>query len=269
MSHMRAGQESTHMARKKGESVQIVGGSVRTVPIYSAFALIYDEVMSHVPFENWARYLASQAGRRQHLLDLACGTGKVLQTLLQYTAADTIGIDSSEPMLAIARRRLKGQAEIRPGNLTRIPVEDASADWAICTHDSINYLMTEGQLTRHFKEVFRVLEPGGIYSFDAVTEQNMITEFDGQVREEMIDGILLRWSNRYERDRRVLVSHLVFQDGSSIQVEMHEQQYYDSETILSLASRAGFETGPVHGDYEDRPLRARDAFMNFNCTKPL
>ncbi len=268
MSHLRAGQESAQMARKKGAGTQIVGGSTAIVPIYSAFADIYDAVMDHVPVDRWARYLAGVAGKRRHLIDVACGTGAVLEAVLRCTDARATGVDSSEPMLAVARKRLGKRAAILSGSLTRVPADDMAADWVICTHDSINYLTSPVAVLAHLREVFRILEPGGIYSFDAVTERNMVREFDGQVREEMIEGVLLRWSNRYERDRQVLVSQLVFQDGKSVRMEVHEQKYYSKQDLLALTTRAGFEA-EVEGDYESRSPRATDAFLNFNCRKPL
>jgi len=239
----------------------------QSVAPYSAFAPIYDQVMTHVPVKRWVDYLISSAGERSSLVDLACGTGEVIREILRRKTIPVTGVDFSHAMLALARLKLKKRAEIKSGSLTSIPLQDGKADWAICTHDSVNYLVDPSIFCQHLVEVNRILCPGGMYSFDAVTEENMVEEFDGRIREEMFCEIFLHWSNHYDSDLKLLRSHLTFQDGVRTSVEYHEQRFYTLDEIVDMAAGAGFEVGPVDGDYYRRRYRRGDSFMNFNCRK--
>lgn len=256
---------SCEMARKKVKSFQIKAGKPGTAPIYSSFAGIYDVSMAHVPMRSWAAYLMAEAGRRHSVLDLGCGTGLLLHEILRVQRIAAAGVDASEAMLGAARRRLGSRAELSLADLRSTGLPSGGFDWALCTHDSINYLRSEEHLREHFKEVLRLLEPGGLYSFDATTETNLTREFDGQVREEMIGDVYLHWSNHYNKDRQVLISTLRFQDGQGIQTEVHEQRFYSLDRLRTLVMEAGFEEPLVEGDYQKRPPKKGDAFMNFHC----
>ncbi len=257
------------MARKKVKSSQIKARKASDItPIYSAFARIYDQSMTHVPMQSWARYLMDEAGRRTAIVDLGCGTGMLLDEILKKRKIQATGVDASPAMLDAARRRLGSRAELLAGDLRHTGLPDSSADWAVCTHDSINYLENERAMRDHLKEVLRILRPGGLYSFDATTESNLTREFDGQVREEMIGDVYLHWSNYYDRTRQLLISTLRFQDGQAVRTEVHEQRFYSQELLRRLVSAAGFEEPLVEGDYQKRPPKKGDAFMNFHCRKP-
>lgn len=253
------------MARKKVKSFQIKAGKPGTEPIYSSFAGIYDVSMAHVPMRRWAEYLMAEAGKRQSILDLACGTGLLLHEILRVRKIEASGIDASEAMLGAARRRLGSRASLSLADLQRTGLGSGSFDWIVCTHDSINYLKSEQEMREHFKEVLRLLTPDGLYSFDATTESNLTREFDGQVREEMIGDVYLHWSNHYDKDRQVLVSTLRFQDGQGIRTEVHEQRFYPADRLRILLMEAGFRKPLVEGDYQKRPPKKGDAFMNFHC----
>ncbi len=88
-------------------------------------------------------------------VDAACGTGR-LSTLLSAHGHRVIGVDSSPDMLARARANVPG-GEFRSGDLTRLPVADASADVVTCglalTHVA--------DLRPVIAEFARVLRPGG------------------------------------------------------------------------------------------------------------
>lgn len=93
-------------------------------------------------------------------LDLGTGTGSVLR-YFAARAAQSIGIDSSREMLAIARASLeKGNfrhLQVRHGDIHALPFANASAD-LITIHQVLHYLDDPG---RALAEAARVLSPGG------------------------------------------------------------------------------------------------------------
>jgi SAM-dependent methyltransferase len=236
---------------------------------YAAFAAVYDEYMNHVPYAAWADYLlrrhVSLVGRRPAaVLDLACGTGLLLEHL-QGRVERVLGLDGSAAMLARARFRLPG-LDLKQGRIDRrLPYRDGSAPWLLCTHDSLNYLTAARDLSAHLRQAARVLAPGGLYSTDLVSLHNIVTYFDGQEARYRFRGCRLRWGNAYDRTTRIMQSDLEFQyaDGRTL-YEVHRQRYYEPDELLEAARAAGLELVARDGDYERRAPRKRDNLWNFH-----
>ena len=90
--------------------------------------------------------------------DLGCGTGAVAQILAPWVS-HVIAVDSSAAMMQSARKRLKDHSniELRRGELTQLPIEDATLSHAILIL-VLPYLASP-QLA--FEEARRVTKPGG------------------------------------------------------------------------------------------------------------
>lgn len=95
--------------------------------------------------------------RGSFVLDLACGTGRWLETLLVLGARRGIGIDLSFEMLAQARRKLKLRRNLIRSDCTAIPVSSGTIDMAICSF-AVGYLE---DLQAVASELSRVLRKGG------------------------------------------------------------------------------------------------------------
>jgi len=107
------------------------------------------------------RLIALQPG--QSLLDIGCGTGEVLARLRGRAGGEVslYGIDPSEDMLAVARRKLRNAANVtlEAGRGEELPYPDASFDWAI---SSLTFHHLPLDLKRRtLRESYRVLRPGG------------------------------------------------------------------------------------------------------------
>ncbi|MBX3028385.1 metalloregulator ArsR/SmtB family transcription factor [bacterium] len=90
--------------------------------------------------------------------DLGCGTGQIAETLAPFIRR-VIAVETSRPMLAAARRRLDGLAnvELRRGELEALPIDDAALDAAvICL-----VLHHVAEPAAVLAEAARALRPGG------------------------------------------------------------------------------------------------------------
>lgn len=90
--------------------------------------------------------------------DLGCGTGQVAETLAPFVRR-VVAVESSRAMLAAARRRLAGIAnvELKRGELEALPLGDESLDAAvICL--VLHHLAEPAAVLR---EAARALRPGG------------------------------------------------------------------------------------------------------------
>jgi ArsR family transcriptional regulator len=92
------------------------------------------------------------------IADLGCGTGSLVASLAPY-AQRVIGVDASEDMLAAARARLSGVAnvELRHGSLESLPIETASVDAATMML-VLHHLPAPAAA---IAEAARILRPGG------------------------------------------------------------------------------------------------------------
>jgi ArsR family transcriptional regulator len=127
-------------------------------------------------------------------VDLGCGTGNVLQAMLDK-AENVIGVDGSPRMLELARRRFThegGRVSLRIGDLSHLPLRDGEADFA-----SLNMVLHHvPSPVEVLGEIRRVLAPSGIL---------MITDFNSHNDEDMRSEYGDHWLGF---DRDTLYSHL-------------------------------------------------------------
>lgn len=111
------------------------------------------------------REVSERLERAPRVLDVACGTGILLQRLLaQWPGIEAYGIDASADMLAQARAALKGlprvhleRAEIGPGETAGLPYAPGTFDLITCTNALHDLVDAEAALSG----LRRLLAPGG------------------------------------------------------------------------------------------------------------
>jgi SAM-dependent methyltransferase len=113
---------------------------------------------------RFAQWRLLGPGRR--VLDIGCGIGRVAAALAPLIGAIT-GIDISPAMIAEARRRCQGLANVgfrQCDGADLADFADASFDLVLAI-DSFPYLVAAGPavVERHFADVARLLAPGGAF----------------------------------------------------------------------------------------------------------
>ncbi|MBA3375727.1 MAG: class I SAM-dependent methyltransferase [Actinobacteria bacterium] len=138
--------------------------SSRTAHARDLFAPLgpsYDRVGAALSFgqdPRWRRFLVSRLPAGEgHVLDVATGTGLVAAELLRRGFRVT-GLDQSEEMLAVARRRIGTQAELVQASAESVPFSDAAFDHVTVTY-LLRYVDDPGAT---LAELARVVRPGGI-----------------------------------------------------------------------------------------------------------
>ena len=104
--------------------------------------------------------LAVQAG--EAVLEVGCGHGRTLARIAQAPCGFLAGIDPSEVMVRLARRRLRrrieaGRAEVSLAASSALPYPDARFDAALAVH--VLYFWKDA--IAELREIRRVLRPGG------------------------------------------------------------------------------------------------------------
>lgn len=90
------------------------------------------------------------------LLDVGCGTGAVLSALADRRPGDIMlsGVDLSFEMINVARKKLKGRADLRIGDAEHLPWPDRTFDVILCM-DSFHHYPDPGRALREMKRTAR------------------------------------------------------------------------------------------------------------------
>src|SRR5690349_16378109 len=124
--------------------------------------------------EAYAEHLADELAQKpldRHLLnrfaeeirgrglvaDLGCGPGHVARYLREQ-GADVLGIDLSEQMIEVARRRNPG-VDFRVGDMTRLDLPDSALAGVVSFYSIVHF--TPAELDAVMLEIRRVLVLGG------------------------------------------------------------------------------------------------------------
>jgi SAM-dependent methyltransferase len=104
--------------------------------------------------------LAVRAG--ESVLEIGCGHGRTLAALAETPGAFLAGIDPSDVMVRVARKRMQrwidaGHAQVTLASSAQIPHPDARFDAALAVH--VVYFWSEPRVD--LGEIRRVLRPGG------------------------------------------------------------------------------------------------------------
>jgi demethylmenaquinone methyltransferase/2-methoxy-6-polyprenyl-1,4-benzoquinol methylase len=125
----------------------------RIAPVYD----VMNRVMTAGLDQRWRGATIAETVRPgDRVLDACCGTGDLAVAARAAGAASVVGLDFSDAMLEIARRKAPGVAFIQ-GDVLALPFQDASFDVAAVGFGIRNVADLEAGV----RELRRVLRPGG------------------------------------------------------------------------------------------------------------
>ena len=130
----------------------------------------------------------------ERILDVGCGPGFYVAELLEQVGSDgsVVGIDSSQPMLAVAAHRSEGHDNVsfHEADATSLPVETASFDAAL----SVQVLEYVAAVPAALSEMYRALRAGGrlvvwdvdwatvsLHTTDLVRTERILRAWDGHL----------------------------------------------------------------------------------------
>ena len=148
----------------------------------------YDSGMGPVIFAGYAADMARRVASRSpaRVLETAAGTGIVTRALRDAipVSAHLTATDLNAGMLEIGRTKFSSeeQVDFQPVDATALPFADASFDTVVCQFG----VMFFPDKDKSYREVHRVLAPGGRYLF-SVWDAHRHNPF-GRIAHEVIGG---------------------------------------------------------------------------------
>jgi SAM-dependent methyltransferase len=214
---------------------------------YDGFAWLYDREwgttsLTFVPALDALVLDTLPAGGR--VLDLACGTGQ-LAGLLAERGFRVTGIDSSSEMLALARSNAPGVEFVLAD--ARMFVLTERFDAAVSVYDSLNHILSVGELQEVFARVRAVLRPDCRFVFDLNTEAAYPAEWQGSFVGPDHAAVV---RSSYERETRTMrFDATVFRPSGErwdrTDIELLQRCHAEREVRDALAA-AGFVDVATH-----------------------
>lgn len=209
---------------------------------FTALAEVYDTIMAEVEYGEWAEFILRLAGARGFsggaVLDIGCGTANALVPL-SGRGFELHGVDASEAMLAVARRKLPDAhftlADFSAFDLGR------EFELIISVFDSLNNLLSDGAFLSMAGSVRRHLTPGGLFVFDVNTPIGLKDLWEGGKAEGWADDVYYSWVHSYEELTGLATVEAYCEHAGGSFIEVHQERGYDAQSLQRLLGRAGFE----------------------------
>lgn len=224
---------------------------------YTGFALVYDEFMDNIPYDEWGTYLIGllkeyHIEKDMMIADLGCGTGAITQILDEEGYA-CVGIDNAPDMLTIATEKMYENEQqilysLQDMRAFELPYP-MDAMVSIC--DSMNYVTDIQDLESVFVHVKKGLKTGGIFIFDLKTIYFFQDILGSNTFAENRDDSAFIWENFYnEENRNNEYTLTVFVQDEDKRFDRYEENHvqhgFEREEVVQAATRAGLEVLAVY-----------------------
>ncbi len=217
----------------------------------------------------------------QPVLDVGCGTGRILLDFMQQ-GIDIDGIDNSPDMLT----RLKQKAEKL--NLSPTVYQQEMVEFSLprkyqtilVPSSSFQLLLDEKLPPLVMDRFYEHLLPGGVLAMPFMTLWKQGDPFENEFTREVVrpeDGATIRrWQySRFDPDtdlEHTIDRYEIIRDGNVIASEEHHQspgtRSYTQEQAVKLYQEAGFKDIQVFHDFTFDPVKPEDTVFCVLGFKP-
>ena len=229
--------------------------------MYTAFAAVYDRLMSGVDYDGWADYYAALLKRcgvgAGSVCECACGTGSLTVRLQRLGYAMT-GIDLSQEMLSVAARKAREHGVMIPfvrQDMRRLTLHKPE------------------QARQFFRAAFAALKPGGALIFDLSSPYKLQNTLGDSALGSQEEDIAYIWQNAWHpRTHTVDMRLSIFVRGADGRYERLEerqrQRAHSREELTAFLTEAGFTGVRFYGDRTLRAPTAKEARWHVTAMRP-
>lgn len=120
------------------------------------------EIFGNIDIYLFDQLLKGRIGEGMKLLDAGCGEGRNIGYLLQ-AGVEVYGADVSGEAIYKAMQLVENNKDrFRVADLAALPYQEASFDAVLCSA-VLHFAQDEAHFRRMFQELWRVLQPGGLF----------------------------------------------------------------------------------------------------------
>ncbi|MFN2291005.1 MAG: class I SAM-dependent methyltransferase [Anaerolineae bacterium] len=232
---------------------------------FGAYARFYDLDVGQVDDDLFMiREFAARTG--SPILELACGTGRVLLPLAREGHQLT-GVDISAAMLELARQKLNAEGLASRVNLVEQDMRhldlDSRFNIALVALSSFSHLLTLDDQMASLQRIFEHLNPGGLLLLDLFNpDLERLLDFRGQLvlDKVMIDPASGRRLLKFRTEtvdlaqQIIEVTYVVDEVGEQGAVQRtlfpFRMRYLFRYELELLLRHAGFELESIYGSYD-------------------
>jgi len=242
---------------------------------YEALASVYDRLMNHVEYDEWAALAVRVAARygearNTDILEIGAGTGVVGEMLRDmgylYTASDI-----SFPMCKVARA--KRGLPVCAADARHLPFKKQFG-MALFLYDGINYLLTQDDYRKLFTAVFDVLLPGGLFLFDITTRENSMRHFVNYLDFEDYGDFSYVRESYFDIKKSIQHNDFTIYSRSEENpgyyekyVEAHRQKVFSVQEVEKMIPPKRFEVLGIWDEYSFRKYTAKSLRIHFLLRK--
>lgn len=250
-------------------------------------AELYDFTPPYLGRPDLAFYLQCSSSAGGKILELGCGTGRILIPTAA-AGSEIVGLDGSLHMLTRCRDRLQGQprdvqnrARLICGDMTDFELKETFS-LITAPFRPFQHLLSVSDQLACLACVNRHLPVGGTFVFDVfqVDAQRISNATCTEEQEEfsdveLPDGRRMRRSHRIAAFHRAeqyndiqLIYYVTYPDGKALRL-VHEFpfRYFFRYEVEHLLARCGFRVANLYGNFDRSPLMNSSPEMIFVAEK--
>ena len=196
------------------------------------------------------------------MLDVPCGQGRHAN-LLGESGFDVDGLDYSNELLAVARRRGKGQnLRYTRGDMREMPNGwTRRFDAVLNLFTSFGFFSHPADDVRVIREFARVLKPGGLLVWHGGSRDGVMARFLARDWWTSPDGTLFAQERSFDSLSGVLTVHSTWRKGLRKGNREHRLRLYTATRLAEICADAGLVVEQAYDGFDDRSLRRTSSEM--------
>jgi SAM-dependent methyltransferase len=236
---------------------------------------------------NWYRQLARRLAPGGPILELGCGTGRVLAPLARDGHL-VVGVDLAQTMLVRARARVEAL-----GRVARTRVRLVRADMrelalalrfplVICPFNAFQHMYARRDVEAALARVREHLAPGGHFAFDVLNPDLRWLTRDPNKRwaktrfRHPETGLRYEYSTNQDYDRTTQIAHMrIYYERLDVPpeekrthvVRLAHRQFFPAE-LWALLAHAGFRVDERWGGFAEEPFDDDSDSQVLVCSVP-
>jgi SAM-dependent methyltransferase len=260
---------------------------MKTSEYHKLFADVYDLLPRAQRRADRAFYLSYARRARARILELGCGTGRILIPLAEV-GCEIVGVELSPAMLARCREKLaalpagvRRRVRLVRGDMRRLRLRGRFAV-AMIPYRSFHHLLRAEEQIACLRGIHRLLRPGGTLLLDlfcvnaeSAAEASAGTALELLPETRLADGRRVRMTARVLRTdwaRQVSAQELIFSvrhpnGRCQLLRSKFSLRLFSRFEIEHLLARCGFRISRVFGGFDKRPLAENSPYWLFEARK--